>query len=85
MTYNELWHRLVPLYEPEEARAVVRELLDELFGMSLTDIVSGKVSELSAEDQRLLEEKMQRLQRGEPVQYVTGMAYFAGRLCRGGP
>ena len=85
MTYNELWHRLVPLYEPEEARAVVRELLDELFGMSLTDIVSGKVSELSAEDQRLLEEKMQRLQRGEPVQYVTGMAYFAGRLFRVGP
>lgn len=79
MTYNELWHQLTPLYEPEEARAVVRELLDELFAMTLTDIVSGKVNELSAENQRLLEEKMRRLCQGEPVQYVTGVEYFAGR------
>ena len=85
MTYNELWRQLVTLYEPEEARAVVRELLDELFGMTLTDIVSGKVSELSAENQRLLEEKMQRLRRGEPVQYVTGVEYFAGRPFRVSP
>ena len=85
MTYNELWRQLVTLYEPEEARAVVRELLDELFGMTLTDIVSGKVSELSAENQRLLEEKMQRLSRGEPVQYVTGVEYFAGRPFRVSP
>lgn len=85
MTYNELWRQLVTLYEPEEARAVVRELLDELFGMTLTDIVSGKVSELSAESQRLLEEKMQRLSRGEPVQYVTGVEYFAGRPFRVSP
>ena len=85
MTYNELWRQLVTLYEPEEARAVVRELLDELFGMTLTDIVSGNVSELSAENQRLLEEKMQRLRRGEPVQYVTGVEYFAGRPFRVSP
>ena len=85
MTYNELWRQLVTLYEPEEARAVVRELLDELFGMTLTDIVSGKVSELSAENQRLLEEKMQRLRRGEPVQYVTGVEYLAGRPFRVSP
>ena len=85
MTYNELWRQLLTLYEPEEARAVVRELLDELFGMTLTDIVSGKVSELSAENQRLLEEKMQRLRRGEPVQYVTGVEYFAGRPFRVSP
>lgn len=64
MTYNELWHQLTPLYEPEEARAVVRELLDELFAMTLTDIVSGKVNELSAENQRLLEEKMRHLCQG---------------------
>lgn len=85
MTYNELWHQLVPLYEPEEARAVVRELLDKLFGMTLTDIVSGKVDELTAEDQALLEGKMQRLRRGEPVQYVTGVEYFAGRPFSVGP
>lgn len=79
MTYRELWHRLTPVYESEEAQAVVRILLDELFSMSLTDIVSGKVNELSEENQHLLEEKMQRLEKGEPLQYVLGAASFFGR------
>lgn len=79
MTYSELWHRLTPLYDPHEAQAVVRTLLSDCFDLSLTDIVCGKVNELSAESQRMLEEKMRRLEAGEPVQYVTGVAFFAGR------
>ena len=31
MTYQELWHKLVPKYDPREAQAVVRVLLDGLF------------------------------------------------------
>ena len=79
MEYQELWHRLTPMYEPREAQAVVRTLLDGLFDMSLTDIVSGKVSELSAKDQQLVGEKMDELAKGEPVQYVIGYEWFAGR------
>lgn len=79
MTYTELWQRLVPLYGQREAVAIVRTLLDDLFGLSLTDIVGGKVSELSAEEQQLVEEKMQRLASGEPLQYVVGHAWFCGR------
>lgn len=79
MTYTELWQRLVPLYGQREAVAIVRALLDDLFGLSLTDIVGGKVSELSAEEQQLVEEKMQRLVSGEPLQYVVGHAWFCGR------
>ncbi len=79
MTYTELWRRLVPLYGQREAVAIVRALLDDLFGLSLTDIVGGKVSELSAEEQQVLEEKMRRLAGGEPLQYVVGHAWFCGR------
>lgn len=79
MTYQELCNRLTPLYDRQEAVAVVRTLLDGLFGMTLTDIVGGKVSELSLDRQQEVEEKMRRLETGEPVQYVLGYAWFCGR------
>ncbi len=80
MTYSDLWHRLLPLYEPSEAQSIVRWLLDMSFGMSLTDIVCGKVSELSRDDAVRLEKMMVRLESGEPVQYVAGVTEFCGRL-----
>ena len=47
--------------------------------MTLTDIICGKVNELSSDEERNLEEIITRLQNGEPVQYVLGEADFAGR------
>lgn len=79
MTYSNLWQRLLPLYEPREAQAVVRWLLDVAFGLSLTDVVCGKVSELSRDDALRLQKMMLRLEQGEPVQYVAGVADFCGR------
>ena len=79
MTYEELWHRLTPLYEVGEAKAIVRWVLDVRFGLSWTDILCGKVTELSAHDQTELEKIMQRLEKGEPLQYIIGVADFFGR------
>ena len=79
MTYEELWHRLTPLYEPGEAKAIVRLLLDERYGLSWADVLGGKVTELSANDQTELEKIMLRLEKGEPVQYIIGVADFCGR------
>ena len=79
MTYEELWHRLKPLYDAGEAKAIVRWVLDVRFGLSWTDILCGKVTELSAHDQTELEKIMQRLEKGEPVQYIIGVADFFGR------
>ena len=79
MTYEELWHRLTPLYDAGEAKAIVRWVLDVRFGLSWTDILCGKVTELSAHDQTELEKIMQRLEKGEPVQYIIGVADFCGR------
>ena len=80
MTYNQLWKRLTAIYNEREAQAVVRTVLDALFGMSLTDICLGKVTQLSADDTTRLEKIMQRLEKSEPVQYVLGTEWFAGRL-----
>lgn len=80
MTYNQLWKRLTVIYNEREAQAIVRTVLDALFGMSLTDICLGKVTQLSADDTTRLEKIMQRLEKSEPVQYVLGSGWFAGRL-----
>ena len=79
MTYETLWHRLIPLYEADEAKAIVRWVLDVRFGLSWADILCGKVTELSANDQTELEKIMLRLEKGEPVQYIIGVADFYGR------
>ena len=79
MEYEELWHRLTHIYDAGEAKAIVRWVLDVRFGLSWTDILCGKVTELSAHDQTELEKIMQRLEKGEPVQYIIGVADFFGR------
>ena len=78
-TYQQLWQSLTPLYDAGEAQAIVRTVLDVKYGMTLTDIIGGKVNELSADESIKLEEIVCRLQKGEPVQYVLGQADFAGR------
>ncbi len=84
-TYSNLWHRLQPPYAPDEAQGIVRWVLDALFGMSLTDIVCGKVNELPPADGERLEMLMRRLEQGEPVQYVVGETVFCDRVFRVNP
>ena len=79
MTYQDLWHRLTPLYDEGEAQAIVRLVLEVQFGITLTDIYTGKVNELSREAEEELEKIILRLERSEPVQYVLGRETFCGR------
>ena len=79
MTYQDLWHRLTPLYDAGEAQAIVRLVLEVQFGITLTDIYTGKVNELSREAEEELEKIILRLERSEPVQYVLERETFCGR------
>ena len=79
MKYETLWHRLADIYDTDEAKAIVRWILGIRFGLSLTDIVCGKLDELDEAEQSELEGMMQRLEKAEPVQYVVGVAEFCGR------
>lgn len=85
MTYEELWHRLTPVYEAGEAKAIVRWVLDVRFGLTWADIICGKVTELSANHQTELKKIMVRLEKGEPVQYIIGVADFCGRQFKVAP
>lgn len=79
MDDETLWRRLTPLYDIGEAKALIRWVLEVRFGLSMADILCGKVNELSADDQKELNTIIQRLEKGEPVQYIIGVADFCGR------
>lgn len=79
MGYNELWRSVAGIYGEHEAKAIVRTVLNDFFGFTLTDIVCGAVDSLSAADHDRLHSAVGRIANGEPVQYVTGAAMFCDR------
>lgn len=79
MNYETLWQRLTDIYETGEAKAIVRLVLEVRFGLTMTDILCGKIEKLTTVEQKDLNHIIQRLETGEPVQYVLGEAEFGGR------
>ena len=79
MTYSQLWRRLLPLYDEREAKAVVRTLLEDRFNLTLTDLYTDGLDRLTDDEKARLETLLNRLEAGEPVQYVIGKAPFCGR------
>ena len=79
MTYERFWQSLTSVYDTGEAKAVARMVLDVRFGLSLADILCGKDTQLSAKEQAEWQEILRRLLKGEPVQYVLGVADFGPR------
>ena len=80
--YSALWHRLLPVYAAPEAQAVIRLVLEDLYGFTLTDLAMGSVEALPIKEQQRLDAIVARLRRGEPVQYILGKARFCGRSFR---
>ena len=76
-TMNHL-KALQQVYEAGEAQAIWRMVMELRFGLSHTDLLLGKDTELSAEHQAELEIIIERLLRKEPVQYVLGISEFCG-------
>ena len=82
MNHRELITALTPLHGAGEARAIVRLVMEERFGLSQTDLLLGKDTELSRTDRAEFEKIAQRLLAGEPVQHVLGYATFCGHRFR---
>ena len=79
LVYRDLWRRLLSLYSEGEAKAIIRILLEDGFGIALTDALCGSLSLMKEDDSKRLEAAMERLEKGEPVQYVVGKTMFMGR------
>ena len=67
--------RLEALYPPREARSLVTRLAEDICGFLPYYHIVRPDLEAPAE----LEEALERLISGEPLQYVTGFQYFYGR------
>lgn len=76
MTYHDICQRLTPLYGLQEAKAMTRMLLEDLFSLSFADILCGATEHLSDADTLRLQQSVARLLDAEPLQYVTGKAFF---------
>lgn len=83
--FKTIVQSLTTRYEPCEARAMAFILLEDAFGVSRLDVYADKVRNFSEDERKLLSNILQRLQEGEPLQYVLGNAQFCGLNFRVGP
>ena len=82
---DKLFHQLRQKYGSSEARALYELVLGKRFGLSRTDILLGKDTTLSAKDKAELQIIVDRIVKGEPVQYVLGCEEFCGHTFLVGP
>lgn len=76
---------LIRHYGPGEGKALYRYIMEECFSLSQTDILLGKDSEISANDQLKVQEIARRLLKNEPIQYILGVTDFMGHRFRTRP
>ncbi len=84
ITFDEAGQRiesaLLRLYEPDELRSIVRELLSEATRLSRTQLLlAHKDTLLSSEAEGTLTRCLDRMREGMPLQYAVGHAPFMGR------
>lgn len=76
--YRQLYRRLSGVYAGREAEAVARRVMEDAFGLSLTDLLMDKDNALSANDRLRLANITERLVAGCPVQYAVGTTLWCG-------
>ena len=70
---------LSAIYPENEAKAVAREAVCSVSGMSYTSLLASDVVELTDRQLEELSSIVGRLKKYEPLQYVLGCAWFCGR------
>lgn|SRR5690606_11449292 len=73
--FKEYHRRLQLLYSPQEAESLSFWLLEHFLGIRRMDILQDKQMEPTS----ALEEAIAQLEKGYPIQYITGYAPFYGR------
>ena len=76
--YTYIIHSLSDLYPEQEAKALAKGILTEVFRFSALDLYAGKDRDFSEKEHEKLEDILIRLRRFEPFQYITGETSFLG-------
>jgi len=77
--------RLLGLYDEREATTVLQWLLEDSLKLNRITFQLRLNKPLSEHEQLLLNHQLGRLEKGEPLQYVTEIAEFCGHKFRVGP
>ncbi|MCR4995293.1 MAG: peptide chain release factor N(5)-glutamine methyltransferase [Bacteroidales bacterium] len=85
MNHRDLITALTPRYGGGEARAIVRLLMEDRFGLSQTDLLLGKDRPFFLSHQEEIEKCLLLLLEGVPVQYVLGFTDFCGHRFKVSP
>lgn len=63
----------------DEKKAIAAFVMDHIFHLSGSEVMLDKPLDWQPESQQKVESFLRRINRGEPVQYVAGEAWFLGR------
>lgn len=84
-TLKEMRSRIGRMYSEGETKAIIRLIFYHLKGWSLTDMAIHADDELSPFIRNEIETILKRLENHEPIQYITGNAYFHGLTLKVAP
>lgn len=73
-----LKEQLKALYDEQEAVNIASLAIEHITGFSKTERVSKKQEQLSGSQSDLLQNHLQRLKTGEPIQYIMNKSWFYG-------
>ena len=75
---HQIEKELSDFYPQGELKVLVRMLLQQVAGWSLVDMLTHNDLTLTAAQQMLIADAVERLKRYEPIQYILGAAEFDG-------
>lgn len=82
ITLNDAFYtareKLTPQYGQQEATAIAHEVLEDITGLKKMDRLFRKDEALTKEQEDQWQMLLADLERGRPLQYATGKAYFMG-------
>jgi len=76
--FTYITQAIAPLYEPREAANIAHLVVEHITGLSKLDRIIYKDRTLEPAQQAQLEQAVEALLAQQPVQYVTGTAWFYG-------
>ena len=70
--------RLIDKYTKNEVRIFISLILYDVFNLAVSEIISGKFTNLSNTEKQKISHIVERLENNEPIQYVLGKTEFYG-------
>lgn len=76
LTIQYIQKELAPYYPDTEIQGLVRIILENVLGISYTQIIVDREKVVSERDRKKIEEIVERLNDQEPIQYILGETEF---------